>query len=327
LSLYEELRPKRHLQIAVADLGLRLPEREGGTIMQEGKSSLMAEVAAAYRAAESLKPEDERICYDPLAKNFLRPSFRLIASSRLLSDIVLWYASERKYPGSQSVTVARVRYIDDYLTTCIADGIKQLVVLGAGYDSRAYRIGGLKGKVRVFEVDHPITQRVKMDRVKKMLGSLPDHVVYVPIDFDKEKLDRRLFESGYDSNLKTLFIWEGVTVYLTAEAVDETLAFVVNNSGQGSAIIFNYIYQSVVDGTYEMEAARKHQAILTRLGEPFTFGIEEGKIEEFLSNRGFCQIRNASPEFLETTYFTGANQGRKVCPYIPTVHATVKPRG
>ena len=197
----------------------------------------------------------------------------------------------------------------------------------AGYDSRAYRIEGLKGKVKVFEVDHPATQMRKIERLKKLLGALADHVVYVPIDFSKEKLDGRLLESGYDRNSKTLFIWEGVTLYISAEAVDETLAFVVNNSGEGSSIIFDYIYQSVVDGTCEMEEARIGREYVARIGEPWTFGIGEDAIDEFLSERGYCQINNAKPEFLAGTYFKGVNQGRKVSSFQPIVHATIKPRG
>ena len=294
--------------------------------MRRKNASKTAENVAGVRAAESLRPEHQRVCYDPFAKRLISTKYRILALSPFLTRTFLWFFGERVVPGAIGEGVVRTRYIDDYLKECIGKEIQQLVILGAGYDSRAYRIDGLKGKVKVFEVDHPATQKAKTEKVKKVLGSLPDGVFYVLIDFDQEKLGQRLFECGYDRNMKTLFIWEGVTMYMTAHAVDETLAFVVNNSGRGSSIIFNYIYQSVVDGTCELEAAKRHQAAVTRLGEPFTFGIEEGKIEEFLSDRGFCQIKNASPEFLERTYFIGANQGRKVCPYIPTVHATVKPR-
>ena len=87
--------------------------------------------------------------------------------------------------------VARERYIDDYLQSCIDDGLEQLVILGAGYDSRAYRFEKLK-RVKVFEVDHPATQRVKVARLKEALGELPENVVFVPIDFTKETLERRL---------------------------------------------------------------------------------------------------------------------------------------
>jgi len=299
--------------------------------MKEGKPSFTAEGMAIYRAFESRKPEHERVCYDPLANYLVSTKFRIIAKNPTVGRVVHWFVVGRRLPrvidGAIGEVVVRTRYIDDYLNECIGNGIRQLVILGAGYDSRAYRIEGLQEKVKVFEVDHPSTQNLKTRRLKRLLGSLPGYVVYVPIDFSKEKLDGSLLGSGYDRNLKTLFIWEGVTPYLSAEAVDETLAFVVNNSGEGSSIIFNYLYQSFVDGTCETEDARRHREHLARIGEPFTFGIGENAIDEFLSKRGYWQISNATPEFLESTYFKGVNQGRKVLPYLAIVHATVKPRG
>jgi methyltransferase (TIGR00027 family) len=294
--------------------------------MKEGKPSRTAEGMAIHRRMESMKPKDERVCYDPYAQCFLSARYWIIAKSPLLAKFVYWFLAERKFLAAIGEGVTHTRFIDDYLKECLENGIGQLVILGVGYDTRPYRFEELKRKARVFEVDHPDTQKVKTQRLKKLFGSLPDYVVYVSVDFAKEKPGQRLLESGYDGNLKTLFIWEGVTPYLTAEAVDQTLAFVANNSGEGSSIVFNYMYQSVVDGTWNTEEARRHRESVAKLGEPFVFGVKEGTIEDFLSTRGFCHTKNASPEFLERTYFTGANQGRKVCPYIPTVHATVKPR-
>jgi methyltransferase (TIGR00027 family) len=293
--------------------------------VKNDRPSATAEGTAGVRAIESLRPENERVCYDPLAMQFLGTKYRILAKVPLLAKCVLWLIAERHVPGLTGEAVVRTRYIDDCVEECTTDGTQQLVILGAGYDSRAYRIGGLKGKLRVFEVDHPPTQKAKIRVLKRLLGSLPEYVVYVAIDFDKEKLDRKLSEHGYDRNVKTLFIWEGVTMYLTAEAVDETLAFVVNNSGPGSSIVFNYIYRSVADGTCESKAAKNHCRIVAKRGEPFVFGIEEGKIEEFLRSRGFPKVNNASPEFLHERYFKGPNQHRKVLPYLPLVHATVNP--
>jgi methyltransferase (TIGR00027 family) len=209
----------------------------------------------------------------------------------------------------------------------IDDGIEQLVILGAGYDSRAYRFDELKGKVKVFEVDHPATQTVKMEKVKKIFGSLPDHVVYVPIDFENQKLDERLFESGYDKNLKTLFIWEGVTYYIMPEAVDITLAFVAKNSGEGSSIIFDYVFQSVLDGTCGVAEVNRARKAYERIGTPLTsehprFGVEEGTIEGFLSERGFYQVVNITGDNFESAYSKGATQNKKLW---STVYAMVKP--
>src|SRR5512136_204935 len=113
-------------------------------VMKEGKPSFSAEVMAFYRAAESAKPEAERLYYDPLAKSFLRLPLRLLAGSRLLSGMAIWFFTERWFPGGVGVVLARSRYVDDCLKDCLADGIGQLVILGAGYDSRAYRFRALE---------------------------------------------------------------------------------------------------------------------------------------------------------------------------------------
>jgi len=281
-------------------------------IMKKGKPSRTADTTLGLRLIESLlRPDDERVLYDPYAIKFLSGTYSIIAKtrflipSRLLVKIMDWYCS-RNVTGGMNYAVVRARYIDDYLNQCIDDGIEQLVLLGAGYDSRAYRFNALKEKVRVFEVDHPDTQRIKKEKVRKILGSLPENVVYVPIDFNKENIEERLVESGYDKNLKTLFVWEGVVMYLTANAVDDTLSFVLHNSGEGSSIIFDYTYKSVIDGRLkEAEKLRKWQA---KLGESFTFGIEEGTIEDFLGKRGFGQVKDMNAKSLEDTYFKGTNR-------------------
>ncbi|MBW1897840.1 MAG: SAM-dependent methyltransferase [Deltaproteobacteria bacterium] len=291
--------------------------------MKEEKASRTAEIVTAFRAAESLRAEKDRVCYDSMAKDFLDPRFSLIGRFEFIRKAGLWYA-DRKSPGITGLVVLRTRYIDDYLTRCMEDGIDQLVIMGAGYDSRPYRFEGLKNKV-VFEVDYPATQGKKIKKVKWICGSLPGHVVYVPIDFERETLEERLFENGYDRNMKTLFIWEGVTTYITAEAVDNTLFFVANNSGTGSTIIFSYVFQSVVDGTSGMEGAEKWRKALEKRGEPPVFGIESSKINEFLLSRGFCNVKDASMESLKKVYFTGRNRNRKASPWAGIVYAAVGP--
>jgi methyltransferase (TIGR00027 family) len=296
--------------------------------LKEGKASLTAELTTAARAAESMRRRDRRLCYDPLARELLGRPFRMVARSPLLTRFVLWIA-ERLAPGVPGEVLSRTQYIDDCLKARIDDGIEQLVILGAGYDSRPYRFEELKGRVRVFEVDHPATQEVKRRRIQRLLGHLPDGVVFVPIDFESERLDSKLLGNGYDRNLKTFFIWEGVSYYLTASAVDETLGFVVSNSGSGSSIVFDYAYEKVLEGASEAKQITRALAAWERVAAPlttaehFVFGIDEGTIEEFLSARGFSQIVNINHDFFESAYFKGMKQGRDVSRICGFVHATV----
>jgi O-methyltransferase involved in polyketide biosynthesis len=115
-------------------------------------------------------------------------------------------------------------------------------------------------------------------------------------------------------------------MYLTAEAVDETLAFVAENSCEGSSIIFNYVLESVIDGSHKLKLAKKWKEYLGRLGEQLTFGIAEVDLEDYLLRRGFCQVRNVNYEFLKG-YFTKVDRKQEVWPFLLLARATVKPRG
>lgn len=286
--------------------------------MRDNRPSTTAAGIALARAIESAKPAGERICFDPFARQF---------AGRLYWYVVKFFVdsgyAERRGPGTLGFVVARERYIDDYLQARLADGLEQLVILGAGYDSRAYRFEPLKA-LKVFEVDHPATQRVKKEKLRKILGELPAHVVYVPIDFTRDTLEARLVDCGYDERLKTLFIWQGVTQYLTLAAVDSTLAFVAGHPGPGSCIVFDYMYTAVLDGTIkhgEVSGMRRYRRFT---GEGFTFGIEEGTIEIFLQPRGFDQIKNVTSQELKDAYFTGVNQNRRVTSGYAIVSAVVR---
>ena len=283
--------------------------------MKKTQASITAQGIAFARALESSKPAGERICYDPLARRLISPAFYLLG--KLFADY-----GERKGPGVVGFLVARCRYIDDYLQECLNAGIEQLVILGAGLDSRAYRFERLKAHVEVFEVDHPATQQVKLEKLKKIFGELPGHVTYVPIDFNEETL-QKLFDFGYNRQLKTLFIWEGVVHYLGAEAVDQTLEFVLKNSGSGSSIIFDYVYASALTAADKRGEIIRMQRTRPYTGEGLIFGIDEGKVEEFLRVRGYTQIKNVTSEELKKAYFTGANQTRSIAPIYAIVHATV----
>jgi methyltransferase (TIGR00027 family) len=215
--------------------------------MQSKQSSTTAEGMALVRAIEASRPEGRRICYDPIARSLV-PGYKFTLS-KLTIDSGLY---ARFFPGAIEFMTARERYIDDFLKACLREGLDQIVIPGAGFDTRAYRIEGIE-KTRVFEVDHPATQEVKLKRLKKVIDPLPDHVTFVSIDFNTKTLDERLPASGYDEQGKTLFIWQGVTMYLTPEAVDSTLAFIAHHSGQGSAVIFDYFYNEFLRDTSRPE--------------------------------------------------------------------------
>ena len=284
--------------------------------MKKNKASFTAKGIAVLRAVESMKPEGERLFYDPYAERFV--SKALLKMAKFFMDI--GYA-KKKGPGVPEYIASRVRYIDDYLLECIKDGIGQIVILGAGYDSRAYRFNELKEKVKVFEVDHPASLEDKKKVLEKYFGKIPENIIYAPIDFNTEDLGKCLIGRGFDVNVKTLFIWEGVTYYLASEAVDSTLEFVAKYSGPGSSIIFDYTYDWVIQGKSNRGEIVRMKRYRRFTGEGLVFGIEEGKIVEFLEARGFCKVVNAGSDDFKRLYFSGTD--KDVAPIYSIVHATV----
>jgi len=278
------------------------------------QTSQTAKATAAVRAIESEKSANVRICDDPLARHFTQTWIYL------LIKLFAGYG-ERRSQGALTFIVCRCRYFDDYLQKCLHSGTAQVVILGADLDSRAYRGELLQGAAKTFEVDHPATQASKMKRVKKVFGTIPAHVTYVPIDFNDETLEK-LLACGFDRSLKTLFLWEGVTPYLHAEAVDTTLAWVRTNTAPGSAIIFDY--QTLAGLTRARTRRGVVGAVLSRLsGERRNFGLEQRQIEDFLTQRGFTQVVSVNAEQFQRLYCTGPNQGRTVSENYAIVHVQV----
>jgi methyltransferase (TIGR00027 family) len=274
--------------------------------VRKSQSSLTAAGIAIARAVESEKPADERICYDPYARHLV-PRWMV----RVLGFFIMSGYTELRGPGVNGFLLARERYIDDVLQNFLDEGLQQLVILGAGYDARAYRFN-LPERVKTFEVDHPLTQADKLEKVSRIFGKIPEHVRYVPVDFNAQSLSETLLSAGYDPGLISLFIWQGVTMYLTPEGVDATLAFIVKNAAPGSAVVFDYVYQAVLDGIQKQSEISNMRRYRFMTGEGLTFGIPEGTVEAFLRRRGFQQVKDVTSEELKAAYFTGKNANRRV---------------
>ncbi len=167
-------------------------------------------------------------------------------------------------------------------------GFGQIVILGAGYDSRAYRIPGIE-KTQVFEVDHPNTSLHKKQSMDRILGGIPAHVHFVPIDFTKQDLGDELSSAGFDPDKRSFFIWEGVTNYLTHEAVDATLDH-VRGVASGSRLIFTYINQNVIKDPGAFSSTRSVTKTLRAIGEPWTFGLDPADVPGYLNEHGMVLL-------------------------------------
>ncbi len=290
--------------------------------MKTSRSSKTAAQMALSRAIEARRAPPERICFDPVAERLLPRRYRAALIARPLREGVEAII-ERLFPGHHHYVLVRTRYLDDFLGEHLDGQVEQLVVLGAGFDSRAHRFADRLRGVAVFEVDHPATSRSKRARIEGALGAAAAPVTYVPVDFDRDTLGAALGRAGYRTDARTIFLWEGVTPYVSAAGVDATLAFVRSSSGPGSKLIFDYVLRAALEGTCELRGARNEVERMKRTDEPFVFGIDAAEIAPFLSARGFTAVHDAGADELAQRYLHGGRADRYVKPWWRIVHAEV----
>jgi len=254
--------------------------------MKEGKASRTAEYVALFRAIESALPPKRRLFEDPYARRFLGPRLALVAAFCRVPgapDIISRFIDHR-WAGARSSAVARTRLIDDAIQAAVERGIGQLVILGAGFDSRPYRLDVLKD-VTVFEVDHPSTFAKKQTILQRALPSLPGNVRFVATDFHEVELNLVMEAAGYSKVAPTFILWEGVTPYLIEPAVDATLRWCAE-AASGSELLFTYVHRAVIDTPGAFEGTETLFATLKAAGEEWKFGIDPADLASFLTDRG-----------------------------------------
>jgi methyltransferase (TIGR00027 family) len=232
---------------------------------------------------------------------------RLALSRRLLLSLF--------FPkGMYEYVIARTKYIDDVFINAVSKGFDQILIFGAGFDSRGIRLIGDEKRVTTFELDAQQTQNAKKGRLRQLGFPESSNIVYVPIDFERESTHKKVMSYGFDPNKRTLFILEGVLMYLNQDAVNDTFRFINQCAGPGSEIVFDYVLASVFRGDVNRYGAKKAYETIVKWdkgGEQWTFAIEETEIERFLQERGLRLVRQLSTADLEKIYFTD-QQGKRV---------------
>lgn len=251
--------------------------------------SRTAEYMALFRALESTQAADRRLFADPDAKRFLRPPLRAVAAAARLPILHGWIVAfiDRRWPGPRLSGIVRTRVIDDFVTDSLGHGCKQLVLLGAGYDTRATRLPRAAG-VSVFEVDHPATQA----RKRSLLGAPPDNIRYVPVDFERDALPAALTRAGLDRGQPSCVLWEGVFSYLTPAAIDATLAALLELCAKHSRILLTYVDQRAIDRPDSYP--RAWSTAVRDVGEPFQTGIDPAQAQQFFAQRNLALLYDES---------------------------------
>jgi methyltransferase (TIGR00027 family) len=259
--------------------------------MQLGEPSRTARAAAFHRAAHQVL-EHGLIFADPLALRILGEDAETIARA----------AEERPSGRRMRLFIAvRTRFAEDALAAAVERGARQLVVLGAGLDTYAYR-GAMRDRLRIFEVDHPATQAWKRQRLAEAAIPLPATLTLAPVDFERETLARGLAAAGFDPAQQTFFTWLGVVPYLTEEAAWSTLGFIASLPN-GAHVVFDYsdppdTFPPGMRASFDRRAAH-----VAELGEPWINHFEPENLRTKLMALGFSEVEDLGPPQIASRYF------------------------
>ena len=259
--------------------------------MEQGQPSRTAFAAATHRAAHQLL-EGGRVFADPLA-------LRILGEDQ---ETVRRKAEEDPLSRRMRLFIAmRSRFAEDALAAAVERGALQLVVLGAGLDTYAYR-SPFGERLRIFEVDHPATQVWKRHRLNEASIPIPSWQTFVPIDFERDILSEGLTAAGFDPSQRTFFTWLGVVPYLTKEAIWSTLGFIAALPN-GAEVVFDY---SDPPDSLSPESRSSHDLRAVRvekLGEPWVTHFDAEELRAKLLTVGFREVEDLGPPQIVGRYF------------------------
>jgi methyltransferase (TIGR00027 family) len=262
--------------------------------MEEGQPSRTALGAAIHRAVHQVL-EGGRILADPLALRILGAGAKAAAHAAGLDPV----------RGRLRLFVAfRSRFAEDALKRAFDGGVRQLVVLGAGLDTYAYR-NPLGEGLRMFEVDHPATQAWKRRRLAAAGIPVPGNLAYVPVDFERQALPGALAGAGFDPARPAFFSWLGVVPYLTGEAVFSTLGWIASLSG-GAQVVFDYGNPAAPGSAADREALARRVAAV---GEALKSEFETGELHARLAGLGFQVVEDLGPARIRERIQGGKGDG------------------
>lgn len=259
-------------------------------------------------AAEQYTPPRQRLVDDGLAVRFLPLGVQSIVRACRWRPVrnLLVRMTDRSAPGIWGSMLCRKRYADDAVTEALAAGLGQVVFLGAGLDTRAYRLVAPAGAV-AFELDQRANTEFKLRRLRALYGRVPERVRVVPVDFEVDDLAAVLAAAGFDGSRPALFVWEAVTQYLTEEAVRATFTFLAR-AAAGSLLVFTYVRADFLNGTNAYGAARLRER-MTGKYDVWKWGVAPQDVAALLGEYGWREREQVGPEEYAARYLEPAGRG------------------
>ena len=290
--------------------------------MKEEERSITAELAA-YERARHLLYDDPILLKDSFAIEFLSPRRRRFLKNPVIG-LLMRSTLYRHFRPVRAPSAARSHYCEDRLEKTIAQGMTQYVIIGAGYDSFALRRRDLSDSFRIFELDHPATQKAKKERLSELNVELPKNLEFIPVDFEKETIAEVLKRSSYIREVPTFFSCLGTIHFLTRDAIFKTLRSLPSFVAPGSEIIFDYRIPDVLINPKELKRVNKIRRLTAHYGEPIITLFDPHILVTEMEDLGLELIENLSPNEQKVRYF--ANRKDNLIPSGTTYFAHFRVR-
>ena len=259
----------------------------------------------AIRRAEHQVLDKPAVFEDPLSLRIVGPEARVtIQPGRPLRR-------QRLTTSFRAFMAVRSRFAEDELSTAVAAGVRQYVVLGAGLDTFACRNPHAPQGLRVFEVDHPATQTWKRERLAAAGIEVPPSATFVAVDFERHSLAERLVAAGFQTAEPAFFSWLGVTPFLTERSFDQTMTFVASMP-RGSGVVFDYAVPRESLNAVQVKALEALSERVANLGEPFRLFFDPAHLIARIRRFGFVRIEDLGREEMNERYFAGRADGLRV---------------
>lgn len=285
--------------------------------MKNNKASVTALVTAYGRIYHSIN-ESPKIFDDFLGKELMTEDEYESIGDKLAESIVLFLPERAEICTEREsalkavvqnqiapITLSRSRYTEDMLKLSIKFGVKQYVILGAGFDTFAFRNKELLKYIDVFEIDHPATQKLKLEKIKRAGWEIPEKLHFISVDFSKDNFIDEIKKSTFDTNKLTFYSWLGVTYYLKKEEILKTLRDIGDIALKGSSIVFDYADSDMFNDKKTTRRVQKLIHSVEKSGEPMKSCYSLDELNSVLEKTNFQLYEHLIPPEIEERYFKG----------------------
>lgn len=256
------------------------------------------------RAASAYETDQYFQCDDHIAPLLIPGFFRLLLHLPFTRKVFTSMAAPQ---GIYEYVIARTKFIDAVFKQAINEGFDQILLMGAGFDTRAIRLNETNCITKIFELDTPIIQKAKINQYQKRRINIPRNLIFIPINFDHEILSEKLDKAGFIKNKRSLFVLEGLIMYLQPASVHETFQTIHDYAGDGSLILFDYVRASVLESERSLFGEEDIVRTVSRAGEKWHFGLERSDLQEFLRRYEMKLIDHKDAHDLEKEFFCNIN--------------------